>query len=693
MPKESFYSTKLGGEIMKICLLRIIWSFFILVLSALTIEGCTTKLKAKKVEKSVNNIEGQVYYLPKTSYQVQLDRELESCTMEYENEMLAAQEWLREQANIIGGFAPSKVKKIQEKYKDEIKNCSIDYLDKIIEKSKTSEDPNFLQNHYGSSVNIKDLVGIQKTVRAAASQYNQITTDDVLTKTYIDKYISSFLTEEWKEKYAPTPCSIDGLKQFFNDNEASVPERADLQLKLNTAMKAQLSQTALLDPDHIYSIHYNGLSHGIKNTNFSVETYPNGTLKSINVTLKDQTGELVESVIQGGVKISAAASGIPLGLKVQKGVSTSVVPYADWLKNQQKSTSLCSAKTRLRLAQRNLLKTTNDSLAKKNIDKLNEITQQKEIISKLDDELTEKKKKLESLDESDPEHTSLTENIQKHIALIETAKASLDSQEKSLEQIEKDSSKAAEDLDKIRKSLTNTVAIDFIPEPAKWAKRTNGEKIITDAPQISSEIYGADIALRAWLDTDLVSNFCEESLCSNGLPKGAVESLYAEVTLHPSLKNVGSFLQPADGSVIYRQPVRSPLWICKEKPCFDPVNKTMVEPEHILLSSFVDVPQLGVLASLPLFNWPFQNNNLVASFSETGALTKLSYTTNATAVSAAETFAQSADTYLDYRKAKLEEPKETVEANTELLEAKLEELKAQSALNEYLKEVADLEGI
>ena len=81
-----------------------------------------------------------------------------------------------------------------------------------------------------------------------------------------------------------------------------------------------------------------------------------------------------------------------------------------------------------------------------------------------------------------------------------------------------------------------------------------------------------------------------------------------------------------------------------------------------------------------------------ASFAETGALTKLSYVTNASAAAAADTFTKSADIYLQYKdvkrneeKSKLDQAKAEVDANTELLKSQLEEEKAKADLANFLK--------
>ena len=138
--------------------------------------------------------------------------------------------------------------------------------------------------------------------------------------------------------------------------------------------------------------------------------------------------------------------------------------------------------------------------------------------------------------------------------------------------------------------------------------------------------------------------------------------------------------------------MRTLLFVCKETSCLDDAGKLQARQKDILLSSAFDVPQLGVLAALPLKNTAFQNNTLTASFAETGALTKLSYVTNASAAAAADTFTKSADIYLQYKdakrtaeKSKLDQAKAEVDANTALLKSQLEEEKAKADLANFLK--------
>jgi hypothetical protein len=589
----------------------------------LAVQSCTTKLTATKVgeptQDEPNNKEviGQVYYLPRTSFTVELDRELQKCEVgDKESTIL---HWLVEQVVPL--------------------NCL----------SSASFDNDDLQ-----------------TIRSILSSNSTGPTLNKGERIELGRKINNY------------------------KNKPSL--KADVQV----AMKATITPVHLTDPEHAYAIRYEDMSDGTKSTDYSVETYPNGTLKSINVTLDDQTGEIAQSTISGALKIAAAASGFPIispninggageeNKKKCNGIS--VESYDTWL---EKKIQLCNADVRLALNEKDDLDVSYKKVAGNQLTQRGNVAEKMAEIVQLEKKIADDGARLEELMVAD--NDTLTEvevgelrdlpgNILKAKGDLRKKNEELAGLNETLAKTLKESEKLKKDRAKIRKSLTITTVTDFRP----------------DNDTLTVDLGGIEEVRNKWMNVEVMKEYCSKNSGECGVADNdTLNVFYAQAALSPTISKLAQTTPPTKNFLVYRQPVRSPLWICKEQKCFDNDNNFQAEAKNVLFTANVDVPQLGVLASLPLTNYPFQNNALTASFAETGALTKLTYVTNAAVAKAAEAFNQSVDAYTEYRKEKLNEDKLELERakseselRKQLLEAQLEEEKAQDALDEYRAENA-----
>jgi hypothetical protein len=587
----------------------------------LAAQSCTTKLTATKVgepnpdEPNNKEVIGQVYYLPRTSFTVELDRELQKCEVGDEESTILY--WLVEQVPL---------------------ECL----------SSASFDNDDLQ--------------VIRSIISPKSKKVPLTTDEIAE-----------------------------LKGKINKYEGKSTLKADVQV----AMKATITPVHLTDPEHAYAIRYENMSDGTKSTDYNVETYPNGTLKSINVTLDDQTGEIAQSTISGALKIAAAASGFPIpkitsinGSADEKSTACSKVPvesYDTWLEKKQ----FCNADVRLALIEKDRLDVLYKKVAGNQLTQRGNVAEKMAEIVQLEKKIADDGARLEELKAAD--NDTLTEDEVGELGALpdKILKAKKDLREKNeelaglnktLAKTLKESEKLKKDRAKIRKSLTITTVTDFRP----------------DNDTLTVGLDGIDEVINKWINSAAMETYCGENSGECGVADiDTLNVFYAQAALSPTISKLAQTTPPTKNFLVYRQPVRSPLWICKEQKCFDNDNNFQAEAKNVLFTANVDVPQLGVLASLPLTNYPFQNNALTASFAETGALTKLTYVTNAAVAKAAEAFNQSVDAYTEYRKEKLNEDKLELERakseselRKQLLEAQLEEEKAQDALDEYRAENA-----
>jgi hypothetical protein len=89
-----------------------------------------------------------------------------------------------------------------------------------------------------------------------------------------------------------------------------IDRRATLVLDVVTS--ADVTTHLVADTVTPYSVKYEALKNGLKATKATMVLYPNGTLKSVNVTIEDKTTETIANVVQTGIKIAALANGVPL---------------------------------------------------------------------------------------------------------------------------------------------------------------------------------------------------------------------------------------------------------------------------------------------------------------------------------------------------------------------------------------------
>lgn len=66
------------------------------------------------------------------------------------------------------------------------------------------------------------------------------------------------------------------------------------------------------DVSKAYVVNYETLQSGMKHTDLGVDLYENGTLKGINVSIADKSGEVLKNVVKIGISIAAMVGGIPI---------------------------------------------------------------------------------------------------------------------------------------------------------------------------------------------------------------------------------------------------------------------------------------------------------------------------------------------------------------------------------------------
>ncbi len=78
------------------------------------------------------------------------------------------------------------------------------------------------------------------------------------------------------------------------------------------AFKIEASASPRYVPGEVYLIDYDSLSSWFKTSAFALERHPNGTLKSLNASATDQTGDVIKDVTKTGILVSSLGAGGPI---------------------------------------------------------------------------------------------------------------------------------------------------------------------------------------------------------------------------------------------------------------------------------------------------------------------------------------------------------------------------------------------
>lgn len=599
--------------------------------------GCTTQLRSEKIEDYSKLSTGQVYYLPRAEYQVTVTRELKSCMVGFDSEADAAVAWLAIQLPKIS---------TQETIADQVAFV------RSIESDPVIRQPDVRQS----------LIGILGTGSPSALLLPAGTT--------------AFSPGEQRRHSPPsqTAPKVDqnALGDAMQKLDASGPT---IKLKLEAAMTAAATPSWVPDGKRAFTLDYTAMQDGLKATDYAVESYPNGTLKSVNVTIDDQTGPVILSVLGGVAKLAAASGGFPLQAVTQTQHATTK-PFQSF--KEWKATSIdsaagpCTKDVTLKLYQRAGLESQADSNAEtllvqqKKVDKLD--AAQVEAIA-VQDKAKAALKEIDSADPKRPDAEALVKKTQADAKLA--SKATLDAKVE-LADMNQAAAKISTRLAAVRKALTVMHSTTFQPElSTRFLK-----------------MPGATEALQAWIAPDTQKSCSNDISTCKGLTD-FMDTISAHAAIHADLPLINTAKASDSNGIYYRQPLRAALLVCKSKPCLDDDGHLAVDPSGILLNTPVDVPQLGALAVLPLQNGPFQNNSVSASFAESGSLTKVTYKSNAAAAKAAEVFEGSADLVLKYKDAKRLQESTKLDVSASELESRKKVVDAQLALE---KSQSDLDA-
>ncbi len=433
------------------------------------------------------------------------------------------------------------------------------------------------------------------------------------------------ISREIVDCFAGVEYTESQFEDFINANPSLV--------KMN--VKVEIEEIFAADVGSAYVWNYPTLDSPTKITTANVTLYENGTLKSVNATVDDQTAEIAANVIRGVATIAATSAGVPFDPGSQKMIAKDKKPV-----EKVNIPSFCTQKVLSSLETKR-----KSELSIKSINKEIELIQTGNTVPE----------QCRNTEGNDLE-ACLDLRIKELSVNIMIAEARVKLQLKTL----------------IQKKTYLKVPV------FRQCQTENHEKQCTLNPVWSSTITMDKEIKVAWFN---VVDFLEHD--KGEILKPLFQSQHDQLLLHMRAKLFG--MEQATKTnidkdkttegLVYRQPLDAHLRVFRnnfvnQSLDGEPVIETITE-------AVVQVPQAGIVSSLPLVNRAFDNNSLSASFAANGALTELKFTSQARAEEASKLFLESAAILQEFNEAKQSEELHQVQRRTALIEAETDLINAE----------------
>lgn len=405
--------------------------------------------------------------------------------------------------------------------------------------------------------------------------------------------------------------------------------------KLDFKVEALAASTYV--PGERFEIDYEKLSSPLKVSDFTIETYANGTLKSINASADDKTGDVIKSLVESGVSVASMAMGNPAAFALPQSddaVSTAANRILAAAK-REKIVMKCSSNARAALATAVALR----QKAKALTVRTNARAKQIEAITV--------RAGLKLSDQADAARIfAIHEAMMPDLEELATVQTDLAEAEKALI--------FAEDRlwPNDPRTTEGTLALSK-PALFWFSKFTMAQKVTVLDPAVIDQQFQASAAaltaedraeLKKLLDAALsrqpfdTTQLCDASATISACLE-ATFGIYAQFLtdrpapppcLTPPSANrfacqsdddtVAAQMMVSAPGVFYRDPARARLLLCdKGRSCAGG------DRPELVLTEWDSAPQLGQLRFAKFTNGPFQNNLLVLSLRDDGSAEKFQY--------------------------------------------------------------------
>ena len=84
------------------------------------------------------------------------------------------------------------------------------------------------------------------------------------------------------------------------------------ELKVDLAKTISVTPSIEVDPKERYYLPYSSIDNSFKETDITIESYDNQTLKSLSATINDKAGDAAAAVIGTAIRLAAISAGLPV---------------------------------------------------------------------------------------------------------------------------------------------------------------------------------------------------------------------------------------------------------------------------------------------------------------------------------------------------------------------------------------------
>jgi hypothetical protein len=396
-----------------------------------------------------------------------------------------------------------------------------------------------------------------------------------------------------------------------------LPDGKNGRPQMTIATEVAATRNEVRDPKRDYVIDFSQLRSFFKTTDVSIEYHDNGTLKAVNAKVEDQTGPFLTGLITSVGKAITVAGGGLLAM-----TEPPVVPPSCSRKALDALAGVKNYKATLDLATKNL------QLAKDEVERLTRLAQ---AIGRgwTDGDRAQLQRRVAEMYAASAAQELATDQLAKALASVTVTTKRTWPEDGEVRR------KAVKLLDALK--LKELKLDDHNP----WVDST-------PAPNAQSVIGNNEVWINLFASTKIGETAaCTQATCADDVPVG--------------LK--------------YRMPVPGALLLCSSGSCAELADADVHKVQERAIS------QLGPVMTLPLKNYPFMNQSIVATFNEAGMPTKLGFTQTPSPDKAAGVLGSLADEVSRQRKDR--QPKselDTLKDETALLKAKADLAAAQAAL-------------
>jgi len=636
-------------------------------LCAVMSSGCATTLKTNHTPDG-DYLRGQAYYLPRAELFVTLDRELRACEATPKSQSIVGA-WLNREMLAASKYADRTLRQMD---RDGINPADDDDIAAAAETLGVSEEDLKLLPMYGTTKPDKDQVAWllvrDRVVKDSAFENPGLNAD-------LSRQLESQIGTEFDSKLWAKSLKDPSLSQLQFDYK--------LVVDMNGRVKSEL----VSDPDHFYALDYSETGNGFKKTEYEVDKYPNGTIKSVNVILSDQSASVISSVSKGALTIALATSGLaPIPAVAGAGAEKAedlyaVTPFKEF-QSKAKSVPFCKPQVAQLLELRKSSEKAASDAAAAAASQNPEIEKLTTASTKAASEHDAKKAARQALPAGDA-------GIAAADAAVTKAKGEADDLAKQLaaaKKLKEGLQKNFSDADALARTYASQLTL------TSMAHLSPGQTIPTPDGYETVEIVGAATAAEKWFSPEGWKGFCSagDHCDAANIPTRlqAFAQLIGAARLVKASNNPpnnGRKSKPTVvNGVVYREPGRSLIKVCAQSPCLSGKAVALQGLAGEILSEVVVIPQYGVMAMLPFSNSSFQNNVVTAGFTDVGSVTRVKYVSNARFAEMAKSFEKVTGDFSSLQEARRDQPAKD-------LDAEIARTKKLTDLSREQKALADAE--